>query len=451
MRYGIILVTILLIFSCEHEKVGENIVYKSKNVAPNQLRFIGHWLDEGEKEKLLLETINEFEFTHQDVKITVDYLEKMSQQKLIDVNFDIYIAKQIISENPDFDILRVNNAFWSINKYIPDKDYMRKYLVDFSEIDEFRANTRPELLTDKVKAQYGGIIPGPFIDGYNWPLWCNTALAAKIGINVKQFDMSFEDFLTYVAAVNDYNKQHSDSIVPIFEAGNFATTHTLAEMLFFSEIANDDEIKDVNYSTKKINAWSKVAKDLERLATYKPLPKNWRKLVWTDHMNSPIENKCLFFINGSWMYNIWLKKDSSQIKKMMPCELPVYKTAPLCFGGYNMTWVVPKKAKNRDNAVKFLLYMNSPEFAEKWTRYTKSPSGINGKLTTLNFGADKFENFQVMTDKKYQGKKIDLLWGSAFCFGNINSNVNNLSVEIISGEITAEKAISTIKSQLKTH
>lgn len=452
MRYSIILIAILLLSSCDNIKINNDVIYKPiNNAPPNQLRLLGHWLDEGKKEQLFHETINEFEFTHQDIKITLDYLEKMSQQKLISDNYSSFNAQQIISENPDFDILKVNNDFSSISKFLPEKDYIRKYLVDFSEIEEFRNNTRPELLTDKVKAQYGGIIPGPFIDGYNWPLWCNNDLAAKIGVKVKQFDMSFEDFLTYIAAVNDYNKQHNDSIVPLFEASTFPTAHTIAEMLFFSEVANYDEIMDVNYSTKKINAWSKVAKDLERLGKYKPLPNNWRKLVWADHLNSPIEDKCLFYINGSWMYNIWLKKDSSQIKKMMPCELPVYKTAPLCFGGYNMTWVVPKKAKNRDNAVKFLLYMNSLDFVEKWTRYTKSPSGVKGKLTSLNFGTDKFENFQVMTDNKYQGKKIDLLWGSAFCFGNINSNVDNLSVEIISGEMTAEKAISSIKSKLKTH
>src|ERR1035437_2971200 len=334
MRYSIILIAILLLSSCDNIKINNDVIYKPiNNAPPNQLRLLGHWLDEGKKEQLFHETINEFEFTHQDIKITLDYLEKMSQQKLISDNYSSFNAQQIISENPDFDILKVNNDFSSISKFLPERDYIRKYLVDFSEIEEFRNNTRPELLTDKVKAQYGGIIPGPFIDGYNWPLWCNNDLAAKIGVKVKQFDMSFEDFLTYIAAVNDYNKQHNDSIVPLFEASTFPTAHTIAEMLFFSEVANYDEIMDVNYSTKKINAWSKVAKDLERLGKYKPLPNNWRKLVWADHLNSPIEDKCLFYINGSWMYNIWLKKDSSQIKKMMPCELPVYKTAPLCFGG----------------------------------------------------------------------------------------------------------------------
>jgi len=450
MKYLIIF--FLLLTSCNIDETNRSDTYKPiNNNSSNQLRFLGHWLDEGKKERLLLETVNEFEFTHQDINVKLDYLEKMNQQKLIGDDFGLFNANQIVSDIPDFDILKVNNDFWNINKYVLEKDYMRKYLVDFSEIEEFRKNTRPELLTDKVKAEYGGIIPGPFIDGYNWPLWCNNDLAEKVGIKVKQFDMTFEDFLTYISAVNDYNKQHNDSIIPLFEASTFATSHTIAEMLFFSEIQDNNQITNFNYSPRKIEAWVKVTKDLERLARYKPLPKNWRKLIWTENMNAPIEDKCLFFINGSWMYNIWLKKDSSKLKKMMPCELPVYKTAPICFGGYNVTWVVPKKAKNRENAVKFLLYMNNPEFAEKWARYTKSPTGIKGKLTSLNFGTDKFENFQVVTDNKYSGKKIGLLGGSAFCFGNNNSQINNLSVEIISGEVTAEKAIASMRSQIKTH
>src|SRR5208283_3225640 len=91
------------------------------------------------------------------------------------------------------------------------------------------------------------------------------------------------------------------------------------------------------------------------------------------------------------------------------------------------------------------------EGMDKNSQYTKSPSGINEKLTTLNFGTDKFENFQVMINNRYKDKKIDLLYGSAYCFGTIHAGINNYAHEIISGEISAEKAISLIKTQLKTH
>ncbi len=40
-----------------------------------QVNFIGHWLNEGKKELLLKEQINEFEFTNQDIKVYMKFPE----------------------------------------------------------------------------------------------------------------------------------------------------------------------------------------------------------------------------------------------------------------------------------------------------------------------------------------------------------------------------------------
>jgi ABC-type glycerol-3-phosphate transport system substrate-binding protein len=439
------LVFIFLFLACNKKDGPQTSSYlKSRQFAPQTtLRFVGHWLDEGKKEQLLKEAITSFEFLNQDIDIKVDYLEKMGGVDFAQIN-----AKLIASEDPAWDIVRVNNDFWKINLLL-EKDWMPKYLVDFSEIPEFRDNTRTELLTDSFKAQFGGIIPGPMIDGYNWPLWCNTEVAKKVGITVKQFGMTYDDFIGYIEAVNAYNKQHSESIIPIQEANDFTTTHSLAEMIYFSELGDYNLIMNNNYNPLKVKTWENVLIQLEKLAKLNPLPKDWRKLVWLNTMNRPIEGNCLFFINGSWMYNIWLKNDPQKLLQMMPAEMPVNKPSPVCFGGYNITWVVPKKAKNKDAAVKFLLSMNTSETAEKWVRYTKSPTGVKGNLTTLSFGTDKFEDFQITVEKKYKNHKIGLLYGSAFCFGSKNSGVNNYAVEVISGEMTAQQAISLINKSIK--
>jgi ABC-type glycerol-3-phosphate transport system substrate-binding protein len=335
-----------------------------------------------------------------------------------------------------------------IGRYINDPGWMKKYLVDFSEIPEFVNSTKPELLTESVKAQYGGIIPGPFIDGYNWTMWCNMEVAKKVGIEVKQYEMTFEDFVSYVKAVYEYNQTHSESIIPIFESGDFSTSHTIAEELFFSEIGNYDEVMNNQYSEKKINAWKKTLHDMERLSKYNVIPKDWKNNKWFSNLNTPLEGKCLFFINGSWMYNIWLKNDSSGLRKMLPCELPVYKPSPMCFGGYNVTWVVPKNAPHREQAIRFLLYMNSENFGEKWARNTKSPTGIRLNQNKMDFIMDRFEKFQSDMDKKYSEHKTILFDNSGFCFGKQNENISNLSVEVLSGELSAEDAINTIQKKI---
>ncbi len=438
-------------FACTKEHSNNNLEsYKSlQKVEPVQLNFIGHWLDEGKKEQMLKELINEFEFVNQDVKINMVWAEKLYANRSKENVEGKFNAAVITSEKPEWDIIRINNAIYEIDKVLKEKypDWVKKYLVDFSEIDEFRKNTRPELLTEEAKAEYGGICPGPYIDGYNWPLWCNTEVAKKVGIEVKQFEMTNDDFIGYLKAVFDYNKSHGDSIIALFEAGDWKTTATIAQMLFFSEIGNYEEIKDTRFSEKKLIAWDKVLHELERFSAYKPLPSNWEKIVWGNTMSYPINGKCLFYTNGTWMYNIWLKTDSSKLRNMMPTELPVFKPSPIYFGGYSSTWAVPKNAPHKDLAIKFLLFMNRPDVAEKWARYTKSPCGIKGNLTNVNFGLDRFEDFQYTIEKKYGQHKTSLNV-FAYIFGKENENMINNSEKVFSGEIKADEAIQDIKKQL---
>jgi hypothetical protein len=418
-------------------------------VASSQINFIGHWKGEGKKEKLLLEFINEFEFVNQDLKVNMKFPEEIyfDRRKFnIEIEFNAKIAK---SQNPQWDIIRLNNEYFKVADSLKDPDWAKKYLVDFSQIPEFKKSTRPELLSDTVKAKYGGIIPGPFIDGYNWTMWCNVEVAKKIGIEVKQFDMTNEDFYNYIKAVYEYNKSHNDTIMALYEAWNWQTSKTLAQEYFFSELNDYDALLNFRYSEKKINAWFKVLREMERLSVYKPLP-NWKYISWTETVNYPLNGKCLFYANGSWMYNIWLKNDSVKLKNMMPTEMPVFKPTKVCFGGYFATWAVLKKAPHRENAVRLLLALNNPDVAEKWARYTKSPTGIKGNLTTYNFGFDKLENYQYMIEQKYGHNKVDVYNDSRFCLGTGNEAILDYSVEVLSGIYTAEQAIQKIKKNLIT-
>jgi hypothetical protein len=447
----LIVVLTLAINACKNNnQIGRNDEYKSLGkTVPSQINFIGHWKGEGKKEDLLREVINEFEFTNQDVNVNMKFPEDIyfdRRKYNIEIDFN---AKIVMSEKPDWDIIRLNNEYFKVADSLHDPGWAKKYLVDFSEIPEFKKNTRPELLSDTIKARYGGIIPGPFIDGYNWSLWCNAEVAKKVGVEVKQFDMTNEDFYNCVKAVYEYNKNHKDTIMALYDAWNWQTSKTLAQEYFFSLLDGYNDLINFDYSERKINLWFKVLKEMERLSAFKPLP-DWKKISWTETVNYPLEGKCLFYANGSWMYNIWLKNDSIKLKNMIPVEMPVFKPAQVYFGGYFVTWAILKKAPHRDNAVRFLLAINNADVAEKWARYTKSPTGIKGNLTSYNFGFDKFENYQYMIDKKYGHNKVDVYNNSVFCFGKKNETILDYSVEVLSGILTTDQAINEIRKTLKT-
>ena len=444
------MVIIVLNGSCKTRSNNSSSDNRVKKEGVTQVNFIGHWLGEGKKEKLLYEIINEFEFNNQNITINMKFAEDIYFDRLkqnVETSFN---KRMVLSEKPEWDIIRLNNEYSRVADSLRDPDWTKKYLVDFSAIEEFRNNTRPELLSDTIKALYGGIIPGPFIDGYSWPLWCNTEVAKKVGIEVKQFGMTYDDFLSYVKAVYAYNQSHHDSIIAIYESKFWRTTHTIFQELFFSEIGDYNELMNTKFSENKLRAWEKVLNKAEEIAKYKPLPSNWETLPWTQTINYPLDCKCLFFSNASWMYNMWLKLDSAKLQRMLPTELPVFKPSPLYFGGYFVTWAVLKKSPHREQAIRFLLSMNKPDVAEKWARYTKSPTGIRGNLTTANFGIDKFENFQVTMDKKYGQHKINVSYNSLYILGKEFQGIENCQAEVLSGAMKANQAIQRIRGQLKT-
>ena len=443
----------VLCISCTIAQNDREILDKSKplqQVQPITVNFLGHWLGEGKKEVFLKELVNEFEFMNQDVNVNMKYPEDVYfDRRKLNIEY-IFNAEMVIKTNPEWDIIRLNNEYIKVGDIIKDQDWGKKYLVDFSEIPEFGENTHPELLSDTIKALYGGIIPGPFIDGYNWILWYNEKLARKIGIEIKQFDMTNDDFVGYLKAVSEYNQRNNTNVIGIYEAGNWKTSHTISKMLFYSEMGDFKEIMDGKFSRRKLEVWYKVLQELERMSQYKPIAANWNETTWTETVNYPMEEKCLFYLNASWMYNIWLKNDSVMSQNMWPAELPVFKPSPIYYGGYQVMWAVLKNAPHRNEAIRLLLSFNKPDVAEKWARYTKSPTGIKGKLASGGFGFDRFDVFQNKIDQKYSGHKIIVTYNSSCCFGNDNSELSNYSEEVLSGVMSAKDAMEQIRKELRS-
>ena len=414
-----------------------------------RLNIVGHWLHEGKRENLIRDLANEFEFLNQDCKVNLVFPEDIyysRSKKDCELEF---IAKAITSDKPEWDVIRKVNDNSEQVEYMKDPFWAKKYLVDFKEIKEYRDNTMPELLSDTFNKQWKGIIPGPFLEGFNWTIWYNQAFAKELGLNIKQFGMTFDDLLGYVKAINAYNKSHNTKIIPIQECADWSTTNVITQMLYLSEMGNMGECKKDNYTERKLSALKKALKAQEELSKNDAYPKDDQKLIWNKTQDFPLRRKSVFYVNATWMYNIWQMIDSAEVINMIPAELPVFKPVNFYFGGYFVTFAVPKNAPHKEEAIKFLLFMNRPDMADKWTRITKCPTGIKGNMTSAILGTDHFEEFTSYIQKKYGLNKAPWVDDAALILGSSKALVNLHTNDISTGKMSADEALSVIKKELR--
>jgi ABC-type glycerol-3-phosphate transport system substrate-binding protein len=416
---------------------------KNKQV---EIKFVGQWLGQGDRERLVREFVKEYNFLNQDIKVILKFPEEIFNDQRGQKVLAKWNEKQMKAEKSEYDIIMINN---DVETIIDDPEWAKKYLVDFSEIEEFRNNTIDGLLTDSLKNVWHGIIPGPLIEGFYYALWCNNTIAKKLGLEVKQMGMTLTDFQVYLKAVYEYNqKNKGDYIIPVFEAGDWKTLRHLFNQLYISELNDRNEYFTKYASERKLQAWHKTLKAVEALSVYEPLCPGWDTMGWQNNFHIMLENKCLFFSNGSWMYSFWQNLNNDNLANIMPTQYPVFKPVDSYVGGYQIIWAVPKNAPHKEEAIKFLLALNSAKTAEKWIRYTKCPTGIKGKLATVSIGVDKFEDFTYQIGKQYGHNGLFYVKRNYYLFGE-NYKYSDFSYEVLQKQITADNAIAEIRKLLK--
>ena len=413
------------------------------------INVIGHWLNEGKREAFVRNFVREYEFQNQHVKVNLKFPEEIYYNNLDRTSNQKFISKTILEGNTDWDILRINGEYSEVTQICGDPNWAKKYLVDFSEIPEFRDGTIPELLTDEAKAQWNGTIPGPWVEGQFWALWCNNKVAQKVGIEVKQFGMTFDDFAGYLQAVDRFNQKYpGEYITPIFESFVWETTMAFAINLYASLLDSREEFLSKEITEKRLLAWEKTLEGMELISKFKPLNPKWTETEWTTTTGSLINEECLFYVNGSWMYNIWMGIDEQKTMNCMPAELPVFGSFKTYPGAYQITWGVLKNAPHRDEAVKFLLAMNKPEVAETWGRFTKCPTGIKGKLSNVTFGGDQFENFSKYIQTRFGTNTYRYYGSSSWVLDDSHAETPIYYTEVITGKLTAKEAMAKIRSSI---
>jgi hypothetical protein len=96
--------------------------------------------------------------------------------------------------------------------------------------------------------------------------------------------------------------------------------------------------------------------------------------------------------------------------------------------------------------------MSTPRVAEKWVRYTKTPTGVAGDFSKATTGSDVYEIYQRTLSEKY-GSRMQYSFNASYLLGRNNSLLQKDIVDVLwkllEGEITADQAQQTIRAQMR--
>ena len=442
-----ILLPLLISVSCKSDKSSTVEFDHSIDLQTDQsnLKWLGQWYGEGKKELLVREMSREFMFLNQDINVELQFAYQYAQ---IDSFADPFrhIADSILSwvqnDRWPFDIFVCDKWFYAdVAGLLNDPKWGQKHLVDFKNEDWFRkAHKNYVLSAEEYTGNFGDIAPGAYIEGMWDLLYASSIVEEKLGIKVKDYDMSIDDFVEYARVVYQYNQTHDDKIT--FVATNYQNLEMVLEQVVMSEVGDASQ----KSSAEQLQAVERALKKIEELAKYQPTVQH--HTYATDRELK--QEDALFHLHATWVTLFWQRSNPEGEKFMRPCEFPSMpgKAAYAYSGTYNAIFAVPKKAKNRDAAVRLMQYMSTVDIAEKWENYSKCPTGLEGRMSFTEFGTDDFSNFSKHMDAKYNNRLIDVNLGDDL-FNGKQQQINYNLLNVADGQMTASQAIRNIRAAFR--
>jgi spermidine/putrescine-binding protein len=419
----------------------------------NTVNWMGHWYKADKRYDLVLEIKRDFSFRNQNTKVNLQFPEQ-----ILGTNDKVVVARLIVEmikqKRFDWDIVWMDNHIYQfVAEELKDPYWGRKHLVNFEEVPGFVQSQKPFIIEDPTyRNQTGGILVGPLIEGYYYALYYNRDLAAKIGIQPKQFGMTFEDLLGYVKATDLYNQSAEEKIPIFFDAYDLPSMEALFQNLAKSWLADYTLSTEEQSSRQKLEAMYKGFQAFEELGKYRPLIPSYATNAWFLTRDVPLNDQVLFYISGTWMYSRWRDIDIAKSTKMVPAELPVFKPVNYGLGGVITTWAVMKDSPNRDAAVRLVMSMSTPRVAEKWVQYTKTPTGVAGDFSKATMGSDVYEIYQRTLSEKY-GSRVQYSFNTSYLLGKDNSLLQKDIVDVLwkllEGKMTADQAQQAILAKMR--
>jgi len=392
------------------------------------LRWMGHWKGEGSREKLTREVLDDFTFENQEIAVQFAFAADILPEKSIETE-SRFIADMIQSGDIIWDVVWLDTFIYNrVANLLNDPDWGRKHLVDFSEVPGFTATQKPEAIDGGAAfKETGGIFTGPYIEGFFYALWYNTTVAKKLGLNIREEEMTVDDLLHYAQQVDNYNRTADVPVSTFIDFKMSGSFHRMAYNLYLSS-----PLSDVDGKTRQ------VLDAFESLGNFHPLL--YENTSWQDAARLLTEDKALFLIDPTWRYNLIEADFPELLSKLRLAQMPGFQKQTFYAGGFIPVWAVMKNSPNRDAAVKLMQFWSRPEIAEKWVRYTKNPTGLKGNLYDPEYGLDNFAEYQRKLAKN-RNLRPDVFTLKEACA--INRTFETLP-SLLYGKISAAEAFQTI-------
>jgi ABC-type glycerol-3-phosphate transport system substrate-binding protein len=448
-----ILILLLILSSCrKQDTISEQVtIVKNYNAfsSSNQqlLRIMGHWYGEGKKELLVREAVREFSLLNQDLTIDLQFPHQIfkfnDEAELYFIECDS--IEQMIKLNKwPFDVLFCDKERYRlVSERVNDKEWGKKYLVDFSQESWFQKAHKDGLFeTLHLSENYGGILPGPIIEGITHILFVSEEVEKKIGLKVKDFDMTYDDFLSYAKIVDEYNKTHSEKFTFFSKQYQYAIDNLFKQLV--TSYYGKKEFSSYNESYAALDYTYKA---FEELSKYHVLDQHmdYSHLAYDIAQRILFDKQCLFNLQPTWLILLWNKSNPEGLKKLRPCEIPSFegKISPFYSGFFQVIFVVPKNSQNPEGGKRFIQFITTTETADKWVKYSKSPTGLKTSISYTDFGQNMYEKFFQHIQQKYGNNQMDVNLNELLF--NTTKTIDFKYSEVLSGNLSASDAMKNIR------
>ena len=182
-----------------------------------KLKWLAQWYGEGKKETLIREIAREFSLLHQNIEIELVFPHQMAKIKPF-ISTSKYttdaILKMVKYNNWPYDIMLCDATLYKrVGDSLSNQAWGKEYLVNFREKPWLINSHKENFFGSNFHTEiYKGIAPGAFIEGVWNILYVSSFVENRLGIKVKQEDMSISDFYKYAQSVFKYNQSHTDKI-----------------------------------------------------------------------------------------------------------------------------------------------------------------------------------------------------------------------------------------------
>ncbi len=453
---GLFIFILSILFYCCNEKdktVGNieslNTINETKN--NNVIHIMGHWYGEGKKELLVREQVREFSFLNQDLAIDLQFPHHIfkfnDEAELYFIECDS-IAQMVRMNKWPFDILFCDQERYKrVGMLVNDPEWGKKYLVDFSQEPWFiNAHKEKFFETGNYINLYGGTLPGPFIEGVISILFVSDEVEKKLGLQIKDLDMTFDDFLSYAKVVYEYNQTHSEKITFLSTQYQYAIDN-----LFNQLVTSYHEKSSFSSINESLKAVEQTYKAFEELARYKAIDQYipYQHLAYDIGQRILFDKQCLFNLQPSWIFMFWKKSNPEGTKKMRPCEIPSFagKKSPYYSGFYQTIFVVPKNSANSEAGKRFIKFLTSTQTADKWVKYAVCPTGMKTSIAYTDFGQNVYEKFFQHLQKKYGNNQIDV--NISKLLFNSDKAIDFKYKDVLAGRMSAQEAMLQLQRQIR--